>query len=85
MTVDEVMQFRRAKPFRPFKLWLTDGRSYVIHEPEQIGRNEAMTRIGIALDDGESGEAFDGKLVDRVEVIVGTVPPVLRRPAGSLV
>ena len=81
MTVEEVMQFRRAVPFRPFTLYLKDGRQYLIREPEQIGRNPAMTIIGVAFEDGESAEAFAGSLIDRVEVYQGTPPPIIRRNA----
>ena len=85
MTVDEGMQFRRATPFRPFVLHLKDGRRYLIREPEQIGRNPSMTWIGVALDDGESGDSFEGTLVDRVEVVTGPLPPrPARQPLGSL-
>ncbi len=81
MTVEEVMRYRRAVPFQPFVLYLTDGRSFLIREPEQIGRNPAMTVIGIAHDDGESAEAFAGSLVDRVELHHGPLPVVSRRNA----
>jgi hypothetical protein len=85
MTVDEVMQYRRASPFRPFVLHLKDGRQYLIREPEQIGRNPAMTVIGVALEDGESGDSFEGTLVDRVEVVSGPMPPLPpRRAIGAL-
>ena len=81
MTVDEVMQYRRAVPFRPFVLHLKDGRHYLIRQPEQIGRNPSMTIIGVAFDNGEEAEAFAGSLVDRVEIHQGRLPPLLRRDA----
>ena len=81
MSVDEVMQYRRATPFRPFVLHLKDGRQYLIREPEQIGRNPPMTMIGVALEDGETADSFAGSLVDRVEIHQGRLPPVLRRNA----
>ncbi len=67
MTVDEVMQYRRAVPFRPFVLALKDGRRYVIRNPEAVGRNEACTRVGVA--ERLWGESFDIGLVSHVELL----------------
>ena len=68
MTVDEVMNYRRADPFRPFVLELKDGRRFVIREPEQVGRNPAYTQLGVAADD-ESIEIVDGSQVARIELL----------------
>ena len=81
MTVDEVMQYRRATPFRPFVLHLKDGRRFLVREPEQIGRNPAMTVIGYAHEDGESAESVPASLVGRVEVHQGPLPVIHRRNA----
>ena len=69
MTVEEVMQYRRAVPFKPFVLALKDGRRFEIRNPEAVGRNEAYTRIGIA--ERLSGESFDISLVSHVELLQG--------------
>ena len=39
MTVEEVMQYRRAEPFRPFVLRLKDGREFVVKDALAIGRD----------------------------------------------
>jgi hypothetical protein len=70
MTVDEVMQYRRAVPFRPFTLVLKDGRRFVVLQPEQIGRDEAFTEISVAADE-DSVETFKGELASRVELLIG--------------
>ena len=70
MTVEEVMQYRRAVPFKPFVLVLKDGRKFPIRQPFAIGRNERSTRIMVA--DEESDEAFDGSLVSHVEPLDDT-------------
>jgi hypothetical protein len=67
MTVEEVMQYRRAVPFKPFVLVLKDGRRFEVLRPEAVGRNESYTRIMVA--DEESGEDFDGALISHVEPI----------------
>ena len=68
MTVDDVMKYRRAEPFRPFILELTDGRRFVIREPTQVGRNPAFTQLGVAADD-EPIEVVDGSQLARVELL----------------
>jgi hypothetical protein len=67
MTVDEVMQYRRAVPFKPFLLALKDGRRFVINNPEAVGRNEASTRVTVA--ERLSGESFAIALVSHVELL----------------
>jgi hypothetical protein len=67
MTVEEVMQYRRAVPFKPFELVLKDGRRFTVPNPEAVGRNEAYTRVTIA--ERLSGESFDIALVSHVEML----------------
>jgi hypothetical protein len=68
MTVEEVMQYRRAVPFRPFALVLKDGRRFVVLQPEQIGRDGAFTQISVAADE-DSVETFKRELASRVELL----------------
>lgn len=68
MTVDEVMQYRRAEPFRPFAIKLKDGRRFVVKNPMHIGRDVAFTRLNVAADD-ESFETFEGSAVARVTLL----------------
>ena len=68
MTVDEVMAYRRAKPFRPFVLLLTDGREFVVREPEYIGRDVAFTRVNVDADD-QSIATIDASLLASVRVV----------------
>lgn len=62
MTVEEVMQYRRAVPFKPFVLTLKDGRKFIVTKPEEISRNSALTWIAVAAD-ADSAEVVDGKRV----------------------
>jgi hypothetical protein len=71
MTVDEVMQYRRAVPFKPFVLALKDGRRFVVSKPEEISRNSAFTWISVAADE-DSAESFNSSLVSHVEVLNGS-------------
>jgi hypothetical protein len=36
MQFNDVSEFVRAAPFRPFRITLTDGRTYDVHHPELI-------------------------------------------------
>ncbi len=70
MTVEEVMQYRRAIPFKPFVLALKDGRRFVVSKPEEISRNSALTWIAVAADE-DSAEVVDSKLGSHVELLTG--------------
>ena len=72
MTVEEIMEFRRAKPFKPFVLKLKDGREFVIRQPEAIGRDEKFTRVSFAAED-ESIETV------RIEAIAEVKSARIRR------
>ncbi len=41
MRPEDMHRFLRRRPFRPFRITLTDGRSYEIHHPElmMVGRS----------------------------------------------
>ena len=56
MTVEEIMQYRRANPFQPFVLQLKDGRKFVIRAPEHIGRDEQYSRVMFAADNDSCDE-----------------------------
>ena len=68
MTVDEVMRFRRASPFKAFLVELVDGRRFPVRQPEHIGRNEAGTQIIVAAE--EDGFAiFQPSAVNQIKLI----------------
>ena len=71
MTVEEVMQFRRAEPFQPFVLRLKDGREFVVPDPMNIGRNDSGTRITVALPNEDAFETFEGAAADSVKPLNG--------------
>jgi hypothetical protein len=50
MQQDDVLRKARRKPFRPFRLHLTDGQVYTVRHPEMIlvGRRTAV--VGVAAD-----------------------------------
>ena len=52
MTVDEVMRYRRRKPFQPFVLELNSGREFVVRDPFNIGRDPANRWLGVSAGPG---------------------------------
>jgi hypothetical protein len=49
MRQEDVREFLRRQPFRPFRMTLTDGRSYDVMHPELalLGRNVVI--VGLVL------------------------------------
>ena len=58
MGPDDILTFVKRQPFQPFRLTLTDGRTYDIRHPEfaMVGRSSVV--IGISLQD-ESESIYD--------------------------
>jgi hypothetical protein len=81
MTVEEIMQYRRANPFKPFILQLKDGREFVIRRPEEIGRDTRFTRVHYAADE-ESGDT--ARIEDVAGVKLLRKSRTTRKPKGKL-
>lgn len=64
--VEEVMQYRRAEPFKPFVIELKDGRRFVVRAPHHVARDEAYTSLSVAADE-DSVESFSGAVVASVK------------------
>ena len=58
MRPDDVRDFVNKRPFQPFRITLTDGRSYEVRHPElaMVGRSEIL--IGVPAPD-ESEPVYD--------------------------
>ena len=54
----DILSFVKRQPFQPFRLTLTDGRTYDVRHPEfaMVGRSSVV--IGISLQD-ESESIYD--------------------------
>ena len=46
MRSEDIWAFRRRKPFQPFRLILTDGRTYEVHHPELVMVGRTMLAVG---------------------------------------
>jgi len=50
MRPQDIQQFLREAPFRPFRLTLTDGRTYDIRHPELLAIGRSSLIIGLPED-----------------------------------
>ncbi|MGD0898873.1 MAG: hypothetical protein ABR915_13630 [Thermoguttaceae bacterium] len=58
MRPEDIREFLHRRPFQPFRLTLTDGRSYEVRHPElaMVGRSTVI--VGLAAP-GEAEPVFD--------------------------
>jgi hypothetical protein len=52
MTAEQLRKLHRAKPFQPFDIYLADGRSLPVDDPELLAITPPGRTIGVALRDG---------------------------------
>jgi hypothetical protein len=72
MHPDEINTYKRARPFRPFRLVLVDGESFVVPSPENVLATEPMVFVGTDYDASgfpENVRAFSPESVVKVEVL----------------
>jgi len=67
MTVDQLTNVLRAKPFRPFTIHLGDGRAFLVRHPEFLSRSPSGRTIIVHQDD-DSFSILDMLLVTELEV-----------------
>jgi len=70
MTIDQWDKFHRARPFRPFSVFLGDGRSFRVKHPEFAGRSPSGCTIFVASGD-DAFAAIDLLLVTSLEYTNG--------------
>ncbi|WP_145365833.1 hypothetical protein [Stratiformator vulcanicus] len=71
--VDKLRQLQRAQPFRPFRLYLTDGTQFEVRHPEAAWLTKGGLYVGLfedgSEDDVPESSAFCSLLhITRVEV-----------------
>ncbi|MBL8797308.1 MAG: hypothetical protein JNM56_25625 [Planctomycetia bacterium] len=52
MQAADILEFVRRKPFRPFRITLTDGRSYEVQHPEFAMVGRTTVAIGLRTSNG---------------------------------
>jgi hypothetical protein len=48
----DILEYVRRKPFEPFRITLTDGRTYEIHHPELAMVGRSTVAIGLQTSNG---------------------------------
>ncbi|UCF33546.1 MAG: hypothetical protein JSV78_14560 [Phycisphaerales bacterium] len=74
MRADEIRSHVRKQPFRPFRLYLTDGASYEVHHPELIyvSRREVVVALEFGEDDMPERSAYcDPMHITHIEPLDG--------------
>jgi hypothetical protein len=56
MRPDDLLQLLRTRPFRPFRLSLSDGRQFEVRHPETAMVGRSTTHVGIPASDGPEGQ-----------------------------
>jgi hypothetical protein len=57
MRPDDVLRLLRARPFQPFRIWLSDGKDYEIRHPEMAIVSRSTVSLGIPGPRGPEGPA----------------------------
>jgi len=70
MTVEQLQATQHAKPFRPYRIHMADGRSLDVHHPDFVARSPAGRTIVVYKAD-DTSEIVDLLLVTSLEVLNG--------------
>lgn len=70
MTVEQLQGVQQAKPFRPYRIHMADGRSLDVFHPDFVARSPAG-RGAIVYKPDETFEVIDLLLVASLEVLNG--------------
>jgi len=52
MTIDQLRKLHQARPFQPFDIHLSDGRSFPVDHPEFLSQSPGGRTIGVGVADG---------------------------------
>jgi hypothetical protein len=67
MTIEELRKVHRAAPFRPFTIYLTDGRSFLVPRREFFSHSPSGRTVIVATPD-DAFEIIDLLLVSNLKV-----------------
>jgi hypothetical protein len=80
MSLDEVLQMARRQPFRPFRLYVSDGSAYEVRHPDLLMPGARSVIVGVALDPGQT--YYDRHVV--IDLIhITRLEPMEPQPAGD--
>lgn len=77
MRRDDILQFTRAVPFRPFRVTLTNGENFDIRHPDMILATSGMASIARPAPSGPPDAADVAVHVSLVHIVkIDYLPPV---------
>jgi hypothetical protein len=62
MTINEILRLHQTRPFKPFAVFLPDGRSLAVRHPENLSYSEKGRTVHV-YDDSGTAEIVDLFLV----------------------
>ena len=74
MTVEQLIQMRRAQPFRAYRIHLADGRQLDVKHPDFVARSPSG-RTAIVYKPDETFEVIDLLLATSLEALDGSGRP----------
>jgi hypothetical protein len=77
MTTDEIIQFARCEPFRPFRIKMVSGRTFEIRHPEivRVGKRDLVI-FSMVSDDATVHDNWDTVSLMLIEMISHLEPHV---------
>ena len=82
MTIEELQKMHQARQFQPFDIYLVDGRTLPVEQPEFLARSPVGRTISVGLPDG-SHEIVDLLLVVSLKPRVNGAAQRRRRKSGG--
>jgi len=78
----ELLNYLKATPFRPFRIHMASGDSFDVRHPElvRVGRNSSIlfTLVSESPDIFDRWETLSLMLMERISQLDATVPPTIR-------
>jgi hypothetical protein len=66
MTIEQLKMMHQARPFKPFDIFLADGRSISVEHPELLSRSSSGRTIAVAVEN-DAIEIVDLLLVNSLK------------------
>ncbi len=79
MTIQQLKKVHGARPFRPYRIHIADGRSIDVQHPELLAHSPGGRTIAVAHPD-DTFEILDLLLVTSLEVLNGKSKSTRRKP-----
>jgi len=70
MTVERLREIHKARPFRPFRVYLADGGTVGVSHPESLAFS-STGRTVVVVSPNDETQFFDALLVSRIELVDG--------------